>query len=169
MLRWVLPTAAAMLAMLTMAAPAEAALGPDAAACSPGARRPALLVSVNGFKNRVGRIRVNLYNNNPADFLAKGKKLKRIELPVTRAGAMNVCVAVPKPGIYAISVHHDADNDGRRGWNDGGGFSGNPHLTMLKLKPSLRQTAVAVGPAMKTVPVVLNYRSGFSIAPISQQ
>ncbi|HEX2763373.1 MAG TPA: DUF2141 domain-containing protein [Allosphingosinicella sp.] len=168
MLKLVLFSATAVLVALGMAAPADAALGPDAAACSPGARRPALLVSVNGFKNRVGRIRVQLYNNNPADFLAKGKKLKRIELSVTRAGAMNVCVAVPKPGVYAISVHHDADNDGRRGWNDGGGFSGNPHLTMLKLKPSLRQTAVAVGPGMKTVPVILNYRSGFSIAPINQ-
>jgi uncharacterized protein (DUF2141 family) len=169
MSKLVVSATAAALVTLGMAAPAEAALGPDAAACSPGARRPALLVSVNGFKNRVGRIRVQLYNNNPAEFLAKGKKLKRIELPVTRAGAMNVCVAVPRTGIYAISVHHDADNDGRRGWNDGGGFSGNPHLTMLKLKPSLRQTAVAVGPTMKTVPVVLNYRSGFSIAPINQK
>jgi uncharacterized protein (DUF2141 family) len=163
------PSAAVLAALLTVpAVPAAAALGPDAAACSPGANRPAVLVSINGFKNRVGKLRVQLYGNNPQDFLAKGKKLKRIDLPVTRAGAMNVCVAVPKPGIYAVSVHHDADGDGKRGWNDGGGFTGNPHLSMLKLKPSLRQTAISVGTGTKTVPVVLNYRSGLTIGPVGR-
>ena len=159
---------AALLAatLAVTAGPAAAALGPDAAACSAGANRPAMLVSVNGFKNRVGRIRVQLYDNNPANFLEKGKKRKRIELPVTRAGAMNVCVALPKAGTYAVSVHHDADNDGKRGWNHGGGFTGNPKLSLIKLKPSHRQTAVSVGNGMKTVPVVLNYRRGLSVGPI---
>jgi uncharacterized protein (DUF2141 family) len=162
-------SAAVVAAALTVpAVPAAAALGPDAAACSAGANRPALLVSINGFKNRVGKLRVQLYGNNPDDFLAKGKKLRRIDLPVTRAGAMNVCVAVPRPGTYAISVHHDADNDGKRGWNDGGGFTGNPRLSLLKLKPSLRQTAISVGNTTKAVPVVLNYRSGLTIGPVGQ-
>jgi uncharacterized protein (DUF2141 family) len=162
-------SAAALAAALTAtAAPAQAALGPDAAACSPGANRPAVLVSINGFKNRIGKLRVQLYGGNPADFLERGKKLKRIDLPVTRAGAMNVCVAVPATGTYAIAVRHDADNNGKSNWNDGGGFSNNPKLSLLKLKPSHRATAVAVGPGVKTVPVVLNYRSGFSISPIGR-
>lgn len=155
-------------ALAAGAAPARAALGPDAAACSPGANRPALLVSVNGFKNRVGKLRIQLYGSNPAEFLERGKKMKRIDLPVTRAGAMNVCVAVPKPGTYAIAVRHDADNNGKSNWNDGGGFSNNPKLSLLKLKPSHRATAVNVGPGIRTVPVVLNYRSGLSIAPIGR-
>jgi uncharacterized protein (DUF2141 family) len=168
MSKFVPALAAAVLAATLVPSPAIAALGPDAAACGAGANRPAMLVSVNGFKNRVGRLRVQLYGANPAEFLEKGKKLKRIEIPVTRAGAMNVCVAVPKAGTYAIAVHHDADNDGKRGWNDGGGFSNNPRLTLIKLKPSHRSTAVSVGPAMKTVPVLLNYRSGFSIGPVGR-
>src|SRR3954466_13300948 len=92
-------SAAAVAAALTVtAAPARAALGPDAAACSAGANRPALLVSINGFRNGVGKLRVQLYGGTPADFLERGKKMKRIDLPVTRAGAMNVCVAVPRAG-----------------------------------------------------------------------
>jgi uncharacterized protein (DUF2141 family) len=150
------------------AAPAQAALGPDAAACSAGANRPAMLVSINGFKNRVGKLRIQLYGNNPADFLERGKKLKRIDLPVTRGGAMNVCVAVPHAGVYAIAVRHDADNNGKTNWNDGGGFSNNPKLSILKLKPSHRSTAVTVGSGVRIVPVVLNYRSGLSIAPIGK-
>jgi uncharacterized protein (DUF2141 family) len=159
------PLTAAALAM-GVPASAQAALGPDAAACTPGAKRPAVLVSVNGFKNRVGRVRVQLYGDNPADFLAKGKKLRRIDLPVTGAGAMNVCVAVPKAGTYAIAVRHDADANGKTNWNDGGGFTNNPKLSLLDLKPSLRKAAVTVGNGVKPVTVVLNYRSGLSIGPV---
>jgi len=155
-------------ALSVPASPAAAALGPDAAACSAGANRPAMLVSVNGFKNRVGKLRIQLYGS-PSDFLERGKKLKRIDLPVTRAGAMNVCVAVPRTGTYAVAVRHDADANGKTNWNDGGGFSGNPKLSILKLKPSYRSAAVAVGGGVKVVPVVLNYRSGLSIAPIGQK
>ena len=168
MTRLFLSTAICAAALGASAAPAQAALGPDAAACSPGANRPALLVSVNGFKNRVGKLRIQLYGGNPADFLERGKKMKRIDLPVTRAGAMNVCVAVPTAGTYAIAVRHDADANGKTNWNDGGGFSNNPKLSLLKLKPSARAVSVAVGRGMKTVPVVLNYRSGLSIGPIGR-
>jgi uncharacterized protein (DUF2141 family) len=160
---------AVLAAALTFpAVPAAAALGPDAAACSAGANRPAMLVSINGFKNRVGKLRVQLYGGNPADFLERGKKMKRIDLPVTRGGAMNVCIAVPRSGTYAIAVRHDADNNGKTNWNDGGGFSNNPKLSLLKLKPSARAVSVAVGSGVKVVPVILNYRSGLSIAPVGQ-
>ncbi len=163
-----LSVAACAAALTATAAPAQAALGPDAAACSPGANRPAVLVSINGFKNRVGKLRIQLYGSNPAEFLERGKKLKRIDLPVTRAGAMNVCVAVPSAGTYAIAVRHDADNNGKSNWNDGGGFSNNPKLSLLKLKPSHRAAAVSVGRGVRTVPVVLNYRNGLSVGPVGR-
>lgn len=168
MSRLFLSAAVLAAAIAFSAVPAAAALGPDAAACSSGANRPAMLVSVNGFKNRVGKLRVQLYGGDPKTFLERGAKLKRIDLPVTRSGAMNVCVALPKAGTYAIAVRHDADANGKTNWNDGGGFSGNPKLSILKLKPSYRSAAVAVNGGVKVVPVVLNYRSGLSIAPIGQ-
>ena len=156
--------AALFIATALPAAPALAALGPDSAACRSG--RPALLVSIAGFKNRDGNVRVQLYGGNPADFLEKGKKLKRIDLPVTRSGAMDVCVAVPRPGTYAVSVHHDADADGMRGWNDGGGFTNNPPLSLAHLRPQHHEAAVSVGRGVKRVRVILNYRRGITVGPI---
>jgi uncharacterized protein (DUF2141 family) len=168
MLKLVLPLAAAGLALVAPAAAAQAALGPDAPACDAGANRPAVLVNVNGFKHRSGRVRVQLYGSNPSDFLEKGKKLRRIDLPVTGTGAMAVCVAVPAPGTYAVAVRHDADGNGKSGWNDGGGFSNNPKLSLMSLKPSHRATAISVGRSVKPISVVLNYRSGLSVGPVKR-
>jgi uncharacterized protein (DUF2141 family) len=158
------PVLAALLLASGLAAPAMAALGPDAPACSEG--RPAVLVSVNGFKVRSGRLRVQLYGNDPNSFLAKGAKLRRIDLTVTPTGPMNVCVAVPHPGTYAIAVRHDVNGDNSRGdWSDGGGFSNNPSLSLFHLKPSLGQTAINVGGGVKAISVTLLYRHGLSIGP----
>jgi uncharacterized protein (DUF2141 family) len=165
MLKLFVPAAGAALALLA-AAPAQAALGPDAAACRPGSRGPAFLVAVSGFKNRAGTLRVQLYGSNPADFLAMGKKLKRIDLPVT-AGVMRVCVAAPGPGRYAIAVRHDADSNGKSDWSDGGGFSRNPHLSLLSLKPSYQDVALDIRGGVRPVPIVLNYRHGLSIGPVA--
>jgi uncharacterized protein (DUF2141 family) len=158
--------AAGALIMATDPTPAQAALGPDAASCRPGASNPAVLVNVYGFKNRAGRVRVQLYGSNPSDFLAKGKKLRRIDLPVTASGTMPVCVALPRAGNYAIAVRHDADDNGKSGWNDGGGFSRNPRISLFDLKPQLNEVVIAVGNGVKPIDVILNYRRGLSIGPV---
>lgn len=168
MLKLIVPTAAAALALVATAAPASAALGPDAPSCRPGASDPAVLVNVTGFKHRGGKLRVQLYGSNPADFLAKGKKLRRIDLPVTQSGPMKVCVAVPRAGKYAIAVRHDADGNGKSGWSDGGGFSRNPKISLVDLKPSYNEVAIPVGNGVKPVDVVLNYRQGLRIGPVSK-
>ncbi len=169
MLKLMLSIAAAGVALAADPAPAQAALGPDAASCRAGSSQPAILVNVSGFKNRAGRIRVQLYGSNPGDFLAKGKKLRRIDVPVTPSGAMSVCVAVPRPGTYAVAVRHDADANGRSGWNDGGGFSRNPKVSLVDLKPSLQEVAIPVGNGVRPVNVVLNYRRGLSIGPVASR
>ncbi|WP_324751012.1 DUF2141 domain-containing protein [Sphingomonas sp. LY54] len=159
----------AVAAALTFVAPAtaaEAALGPDAASCRTGAGEPAVLVNVTGFKQRAGRVRVQLYGSNPADFLAKGKKLRRIDLPVTGTGPMRVCVAVPKAGEYAIAVRHDVRGDGSD-WGDGGGFSRNPKLSLLNLKPKYQNVAIPVGNGVKAIDVVLNYKQGLTVKPVA--
>lgn len=158
----------AIAALASLAAPATAAaapLGPDAPRCRAGDN--ALLVSVSGLKSRAGTLRVQLYGANPADFLAKGKKLRRVEVPVT-AQAMDVCVAVPQPGRYAVAVRHDADQNRKSGWNDGGGFSRNPRISLTNLEPKHRQVAINVGPGVHRIPVVMQYRRGLSIGPIRQ-
>lgn len=145
-------------------AAAQAALGPDAASCRPGASEPAFLVNVDGFKNRDGRVRVQLYPAN-SKFLQKGEWLRRIDLPVTRSGPMRVCVAAPKAGTYAIAVRHDTKGNGSD-WNDGGGFSRNPSISLFDLKPKYQEVAISVGDGVKPVDVVLNYRRGLTVGPV---
>lgn len=153
--------------MLALVAPAQAVvLGPDAAACSPGSTTPAALVKVEGFRESTGNIRVQVYGGNAAEFLEKGKYVKRVDLPVARSGEMHVCVALPAPGNYAIAVRHDVDGNGRSGWNDGGGFSRNPRLSLTSLKPHYRDVVLPFGPGARSVDVVLNYRQGLAIRPV---
>lgn len=151
-------------AAATAATPAvqAAPLGPDAARCGTG---PALLVGVTGLKSRTGTVRVQLYGDDPAQFLAKGAKLRRIEVPVN-ATAMDVCVALPGPGRYAVAVRHDANADKKSGWNDGGGFSRNPRIKLTSLKPRHSQVAFDVAGGIHRVPVVMQYRQGLSIGPL---
>lgn len=159
--------AASTLALVAQPGGAQAAIGPDAAACRAGVDASAVLVRVMGFKARTGTLRVQAYGDDPGDFLAKGRKLKRIDLPVSRAGSMDVCVALPHPGNYAIAVRHDIDGSGKSGWNDGGGFSRNPRISITSLKPRFEDVVINVGAAPKAIDVVLNYRQGLTIKPVS--
>lgn len=159
-------------ATLLAAGPAVAqatTLGPAAARCN--ANDSALLVEVNGFKERSGTLRVQLYDSNAATYLEKGKWVERVDLPVTRSGgAMRVCVPVDRPGRYVVSVRHDLNGNGKSDRSDGGGFSGNPSMTLgdvvFKRKPSLARTTVAVGDSTRRVGVTLTYLQGSSFVPV---
>ncbi|MDB5699326.1 MAG: hypothetical protein JWN69_2130 [Alphaproteobacteria bacterium] len=166
MLKLLVTIAGMALAFVAPAEGAEAALGPDAALCQAETGRPAVLVTISGFKVPAGEVRVQLYPAN-STFLSKGKWLRRIDLPVKGPGPMRVCVAVPKPGDYAIAVRHDTKDNGSD-WNDGGGFSRNPKLSILRYKPSYQQVAFPVGSGVRSIGVVLNYRKGLSIGPVGR-
>lgn len=142
---------------------AQPVLGPNAAACR--GNQGAVLVTINGFKQRTGNLRVQLYRADNS-FLERGRWLQRIDLPVARAGAMRVCVPVEQPGSYAIAVRHDLDGNGSSGWNDGGGFSRNPGLSLTSLRPRVNAVAINVGRTTLPINVVLNYRFGLSIRPV---
>ena len=145
------------------ASPAQAILGPDAAACRGSG--PAILVNVDGFKARTGKIRVNVYNSDPARYIQRGRYVRQINVPVTRGGAMPICVSLPSTGQYAVAVRHDVDGDGSD-WGDGGGYSRNPRLSLTSLRPSFRNVAIPVGQGVQHINVVLNYRFGLSIHPV---
>jgi uncharacterized protein (DUF2141 family) len=151
------------LTAVVTAAPAVAAPVGDAA-CARG--DTAVLVRVNGLKAARGMVRVQVYGSNPADFLAKGKKLRRVDVPAS-GGRMDVCVDLPGPGNYAVAVRHDVDGNGKSGWNDGGGFSRNPKISLAHLKPSFHDVVIQVGRGVRAVDVVLNYRRGLSIGPVA--
>ena len=65
MVKAMIKGAAAVLALASVPGAAQATMGPDAAACRNGQGRPAILVTVDGFKERTGNVRVALYGSNP--------------------------------------------------------------------------------------------------------
>jgi uncharacterized protein (DUF2141 family) len=155
------------LAILLPSGPAAAqvlVLGSDAAACHSGVGGTAALVIVEGFRDRAGRLRVQYYGDNPDDYLASGKYLRREEMPVTAAGDMAVCITLPGPGRYAMVALHDRDSDGRLSiFSDGIGFSNNPKLVLAK--PKAEKTLFTAGPGVTTLHIVLNYWRGLSVRP----
>jgi uncharacterized protein (DUF2141 family) len=154
--------AAALLAAMGTAAPARV-VGSDAQACLTG--KPSMLVRVSGLKRPSGTLKVAVYAAE--GYLAKGGKLRKVVVPVRSTAPIDVCIAVPRAGQYAIAVHHDLNGNGDKDANDGGGYSGNPRLSITNLKPPFGKTAVNVGAAPRHVTVVLLYRNGLSLRPVN--
>jgi uncharacterized protein (DUF2141 family) len=159
-------------AALAATAPAGAAIvGPHAGDCARGDARPAMLVRIEGLKSRTGTLRIQTYGGDPRHYFDKGAYLERVEVPTPRSGTVEVCMPVPRSGAYAVSVRHDANGDGTTDRNnDGGGFSGNPSISLFdvifKRKPSPAQVQVRVADGVVTVPVILNYLKGTTVGPI---
>ena len=126
---------------------------------------PTMTVRVTGLRSGAGKVRVQAYGPGGASFLDKGRWVRRVDYPLNGRRSVEVCVPLPKPGQYAFVVRHDANANRKSDWNDGGGFSRNPKLSLMG-KPSFAQTVVSVpsGPAKTTV--VINYRQGLSVKPI---
>lgn len=156
-------------AALVIPAPAMAQrqkISNDMSKCAAGSRGPAVLVEVVGFKEAKGRIRVQSYNATKEKWLKKGQWINRIETSVApRGDKMRFCVPVPSSGNYGIAVRHDLDGNGKSGWSDGGGFSGNPDISLTNLKPSVNKTRIAINSGVQKISVILNYRQGLSIEP----
>ena len=151
-------------------------LGKAEGRCRPGESGPALLVEATGLKDRTGNMKLEIYPANEQDFLADdnllvaaGKTFRRVEVPVPQSGPVVLCVRIPGPGTYAVSVLHDRNSDRRFGWKiDGIGFSGNPKLGWGKPKAS--QSSVRVnGDGVSRILVVMNYKSGLGVAPLKPQ
>jgi uncharacterized protein (DUF2141 family) len=165
-----------LLLPLAMAAtiPSTPDLGKAEGQCRAGERGPAFEVEVEGLKDRVGKLKLEVYPANEKDFLADdnvlimaGKTFRRVEEPVPASGTPKLCVRLPGPGTYAVSLLHDRDNDRRFSWRiDGIGFSGNPRLGWGK--PNVRSVAANAGSGLTPLRIVMNYRSGLGVAPLKQ-
>jgi hypothetical protein len=158
-------TAAAAFALLPVAAQATP-VGPYASLCASG--KPSILARVSGFKSATGMVSIKLYQSGPK-FLDKGAYLRKVELPVTRTGPMDICVPVPASGRYALSVRHEVKGEKSRA--DGGGFSGNPNISLidvaLKRKPKAEEVTFSVEDSTRLVPIVLKYLQGGSFRPVA--
>lgn len=150
-------------------------LGKAEGRCRPGESGPALLVEATGMKDRTGNMKLEVYPSNEKDFLADdnilvaaGKTFRRVEVPVPQSGAVVLCVRIPGPGTYAVSVLHDRNSDRRFNWKvDGIGFSGNPKLGWSK--PNYRKSSVHVSSGgVSRIQVVMNYKNGLGVSPLKQ-
>ena len=153
---------------LLVAAPANAdprEASPSDPTCREGGK-PAVLVRVSGLKNGSGKVRVQAYGPGPRNYLKKGAWAGRVDVPLNGRRNLDICLPLPAAGSYSVAVRHDANANKKSDWNDGGGFSRNPRLGLAS-RPSFAETAIRVGNAPTRVAVVLNYRQGLTVAPIS--
>ena len=135
-------------------------LGPAPATCGVG-DAPSILVRVSGLRDRNGKLRVRTFGGSPSTYFDKTKALKRVEYPVPESGPVEVCMPVPSPGLYAVDVRHDANNNGDTDKADGAGASGNPKLSLFdiifKRRPPAKQVQVSVGDGTTVVPILVRY------------
>lgn len=110
----------------------------------PTAGSPTIRVHVEGFANRSGTVRVRLFGPPTSSYFDKRHALRRIEEPVPQRGPVYLCVAAPGPGVYAIDVRHDVNGNGKTDRSDGGGASGNPHLSLFDVVFGRRPDPAAV-------------------------
>lgn len=163
-----LAAAAAATAALFVSSPAAAVpAGPYAGLCRED--KPAVLARVSGFKVPHGIVSVKLYASDGDTFLKKDSYLRKVKVHISDRGPIDVCVPVPASGRYALSVRHQIGDDKSNG--DGGGFSGNPAVSLLDLalqrKPSLNKVTFSVNGSTRLVPVTLRYLQGGSFRAVS--
>lgn len=114
-----------------------------------------VLVDVSGIASSEGTLRVQIYNDNPDDFLVSGKKVTRVDVP-TIEGEQMVCVTFPAAGTYSMAVMHDKNANGKADiFTEGFGFSNNPKLAFGP--PDHEDTLFTVGEGVKTMDVALTY------------
>lgn len=156
--------AAAAAMLLSVASPLEAAPQQQHRGHCTNDTRTRAIVQISGLKNGLGVVRVQIYDEQ--GFLKKGQWLGRVEARGSGSGAVNLCIAAPGPGTYAVAVRHDGNDNGRSDWNDGGGFSRDPKLSLLNLRPSFSRVGFRMGEGVTRVRITMNYRRGLGIGPI---
>ena len=166
MIRPAATIAALALALAAGAARAQA-IGDDADACNSGSG-PAIRVNVTGLKDRIGRLKLELYPANADDFLKddrdlikEGKTFRRAWAQTPQAGDVALCIRAPAPGRYALLFTHDRDGRNKFNfWRDGAGFVAAGNLG--RSRPKLAQAVLSVGPGVTTVTIRAQYLRGLS-------
>ena len=147
-------------------------LGTAEGRCRSDETGPSFLVNVEGLKDRTGKLKLEVYPANDADFLeddniliSAGKTFRRVEQIIPASGPVRLCVRVPAAGSYAVSLLHDRDSNRKFGWRiDGIGFAGNPKLGWSKPAASAATAVARSGPTQ--IEIVMNYRRGLAMRPI---
>lgn len=171
-----LPVLLPLALLSSVALPSTPDLGKAEARCRSDEDGPAFLIDIVGLKDRQGNLKLEVYPANDADFLqddniliAQGKTFRRVEMPVPKGPRPTLCVRLPGPGRYAVTVLHDRDGNRKFGLSvDGVGFGNNPKLGMGKPKASA--AAINAGRAPTRERIVMNYRRGLlSFGPVAHR
>ncbi len=148
-------------------------LGKAEGQCRPGETGPAVLIAVGGLKDRTGRLKLEVYPSNDTDFLQddnilinESKTFRRVEVSIPQSGAVELCIRIPGPGVYSVSLLHDRDANRKFSLStDGIGFTGNPRLGWSK--PKALPTRITAGGGVTRATIIMNYRTGLmSFGPI---
>lgn len=148
-------------------------LGKGEASCRAGEPGPAIIVDVQGLKDRRGVLRMELYPPDDQDFLADdnilvnaGKTFRRVDQPLPATGPVELCMRLPEAGTYALALLHDRDGDMKfSAFSDGAGFAGNPKIGFSK--PKARQALFVATPGVVRLNVRMNYWRGLSFGPLA--
>jgi uncharacterized protein (DUF2141 family) len=155
-------------ALLALPLPAAAQVaGSDAAACG-GSGGPAIRANIIGLKDRTGRLKLELYPANQADFLRddtllvrEGKVFRRVWAGTPASGDVSLCIRVPAAGRYALLFTHDRDGRNKFNfWRDGAGFPSNTKLG--RSRPKLASAIIDVGRGVTTTTIRAQYLRGLS-------
>lgn len=169
-------TALFIAAASTAIIPSTPDLGKAEGRCRPGESGPSFIITVNGLKDRKGRIKAELYPDNDTDFLqddnilvSAGKTFRRVEIDVPPTGDVEVCIRAPAAGSYALTLLHDRDSNRKFGLSvDGIAFPKDPKLGWSKPKAAQADARVGNGPTR--IAVTMQYRKGvFSFGPLKQK
>lgn len=99
--------------------------------CTVEPGQAALEITVENIQTTEGQMRAQVYSSDPEEFLEKGKKLVRVDVPVETLDGPTICVPLPEPGTYALVVMHDKNSNGKADlFSEGFGFSNNPKLSL---------------------------------------
>jgi len=117
-------------------------------------------VIVQQVRSNHGNVAALLYGDNPDDFLARGKRLAKIRVPAKK-GSVAICLPAPHPGIYAVGIYHD-ENDNKKfdkSWIglpvEGFGVSNNPDIFLLP--PSHAESSFKIQGTDTTVKINIQY------------
>ncbi len=114
------------------------------------ARPNAIDLTVTDVRSAAGTITVDLYDDVPESFLKGKRKVSRVRAPA-RQGTVHICLAAPKPGVYALGIYHDENANKKFDRNFIGlpteayGVSNNPGFRLGP--PSHDEAAFTVGAA----------------------
>ena len=153
----------APLAGMLIAADSPAFAAPTAtppAGCTGPASKVWIKVVVQNVRSKDGLIAITLYADNSSRFLAHHGALYVGFTPAV-AGTTETCIFLPRTGVYALAIYHDANSNKKFDRNslglpaEGYGFSNNAP-TLLGL-PAFRQVRMSMLRNGMTTHIALKY------------